>query len=342
MKSQRKVFLDLIRIFAILGVIYNHSKAWELYQVPGDIHQTFGYVLTCLARIAVPLFFMVSGVTLLGKEESIKSLYQKRVLRMVLCTVLFSLAYYLWALVRKEIEPISPIQFAKGIMVEPYIIPFWFLYAYIGFLVILPVLRLIAKNLTAEIWHYLFAFVIIEYLIRSVLCIASGLQISPYLTMTGVVTMPTLYSLLGYGLYTFEKDKMTKVGAILFAVLVFVYLVADIISYQYSTRRILSSAGDFRCVMLSIAIFGLFYCIGGQITSEKAVKVLTFVGNRVFGVYLLDSFVSCNGKLAVIKTVSEPVLGPVIPWLIIIVVNFVIKLALTSVLKLVPGIKKLV
>lgn len=342
MKSQRKVFLDLIRIFAILGVIYNHSTAWEMYQVPGNIHQTVGYVLTCLARIAVPLFFMVSGVTLLGKEESIKSLYQKRVLRMVLCTVLFSIAYYLWALVRKEIEPVSPLQFAKGIMVEPYIIPFWFLYAYIGFLVILPVLRLIAKNLTAEIWHYLFAFVIIEYLIRSVLCIASGLQISPYLTMTGVVTMPTLYSLLGYGLYTFEKDKMKKVGAILFAVLVLVYLAADIISCRYSTRRILSSAGDLRCVVLCIAVFGLFYCIGERITSEKAVKVLTFVGNRMFGVYLLDSFVSCNGKLAVIKTVSEPVLGPVIPWMIIILINLGIKLILCSLLKLIPGVKKLI
>ncbi len=342
MKSQRKFFLDLIRIFAILGVIYNHSTAWELYQVPGTIHESFGYALTCLARIAVPLFFMVSGVTLLEKEESIKILYRKRVSRMVLCTVLISIAYYLWALIRKEIELISPLLFAKETIAGPYIIPLWFLYAYIGFLMILPALRLIAKNMTAEIWHYLFAFVIIEYLIRSVLCIASGLQISPYLTMTGVVTMPTLYSLLGYGLYTFEKDKMKKVGAILFAVLVLVYLAADIISYQYSTRRILSSAGDLRCVVLSIVIFGLFYCIGERITSEKAAKVLTFVGNRVFGVYLLDSFVSCNGKLAVVKTVCEPILGPVIPWMIIILINFGIKLMLCSLLKLIPGVNKLI
>lgn len=342
MKSQRKVFLDLIRIFAILGVIYNHSTAWELYQAPGNIHQTFGYVLTCLARIAVPLFFMVSGVTLLGKEESIKSLCQKRVLRMVLCTVLFSLAYYLWALVRKEIEPISPLQFAKGIMAEPYIIPFWFLYAYIGFLVILPVLRLIAKNLTAEIWHYLFAFVIIEYLIRSVLSIASGLQISPYLTMTGVVAMPTLYSLLGYCIYRFEKEKMQKIGAIGYVIIAVVYLLLDIASYTFTARRILSSAGELRSIVLCVAVFGLFYCIGERVKSERVTKTLTFVGDRVFGAYLLDSFVSCNGKLAVIKTISEPVLGPVIPWLVIIVVNFGIKLVLTSVLKLIPGIKKLI
>jgi surface polysaccharide O-acyltransferase-like enzyme len=323
-------------------VIYNHSTAWELYQAPGDIHESFGYALTCLARIAVPLFFMVSGVTLFGKEESIKTLYQKRVLRMVLCTVLFSLAYYLWALARKEIEPIPPLQFAKGIMAEPYIIPFWFLYAYTGFLMILPVLRLIAQNLTAEVGHYLFAIVIIEYLIRSILCAATGLQISSYLTMTGVVTMPILYSLLGYGLYTFEKERMTKVGAILFAVIALVYLAADIISYQYSTRKILSSAGDLRCFLLCIAIFGLFYCIGERITSEKAVKILTFVGNRVFGVYLLDSFVSCNGKLAVIKTVSEPVLGPVAPWIFIIVINFGVKLIIASILKCVPLIRRVI
>ncbi|MCR5320897.1 MAG: acyltransferase family protein [Lachnospiraceae bacterium] len=342
MKSQRKVFLDLIRIFAILGVIYNHSTAWELYQVPGNIHESFGYALTCLARIAVPLFFMVSGVTLLEKEESIKILYRKRVSRMVLCTVLISIAYYLWALIRKEIELISPLLFAKETIAGPYIIPLWFLYAYIGFLMILPVLRLIAKNMTAEIWHYLFLFALIEYLIRSMLCVATGLQISSYISLTNIVTMPILYSLLGYCLYRFEKEKMQKIGVIGFAIIAVVYLLLDIASYIFSASRILSSAGELRSIVLGVAVFGMFYCIGERVKSERVEKTLTFVGDRVFGVYLLDSFVSCNGKLAVIKTVSEPVLGPVIPWLIIIVVNFVIKLALTSVLKLVPGIKKLV
>ena len=59
---------------------------------------------------AVPLFYMVSGALLLGKNESFGELARKRILRIVAVIVIFSLLYYLKFAVRGQAS-VSPIRF---------------------------------------------------------------------------------------------------------------------------------------------------------------------------------------------------------------------------------------
>ena len=76
MLKKKRVDLEIIRIVAILFVMINHTATNGF--VLEKMHQSsFQYImLLCLAsvaRVAVPLFFMVSGALLLKKEESKKS-----------------------------------------------------------------------------------------------------------------------------------------------------------------------------------------------------------------------------------------------------------------------------
>ena len=103
---------------------------------------------------AVPLFFMVSGALLLGKNESGKDLFQKRILRMILVIVIFSFLYYM-KLVLKGERPFAPFSFLLSLPTDLVYLPYWFLYSYLGVLTILPILRPLAQNMSKNTFWYL-------------------------------------------------------------------------------------------------------------------------------------------------------------------------------------------
>ena len=155
--SERKPLLhiELLRIIAIFLVILTHTGTYgyvhcNLYEGEGIEYWFFLY-LTLIIKTAVPIFFMISGAVLLGKEESIKDLYKKRVLKMVLVLILFSLITYIYFVCTGSIHNYSIEDFLTRLYTNKISTPYWFLYAYIAFLMLLPILRTIAKNLSSKL-----------------------------------------------------------------------------------------------------------------------------------------------------------------------------------------------
>lgn len=103
--QQRKTYIDALRIVAILGVLYNHTnrRGYCLYAFSeARICQDFYIGIATLAATAVPIFFMISGALLLPKKESLKELFQKRILRMVLVLLVFSGIQYVLLLLEER------------------------------------------------------------------------------------------------------------------------------------------------------------------------------------------------------------------------------------------------
>ena len=92
---KKKYYLEVIRILAILMVMYNHSAAFMSFSNQSGVEYAISFLFSMVCKGAVPLFFMVSGALLLGKNESGKDLFQKRILRMILVIVIFSFLYYM-------------------------------------------------------------------------------------------------------------------------------------------------------------------------------------------------------------------------------------------------------
>lgn len=70
MEKSRKIYIDIIKIVAILLVIFNHTgeSGFLAYQKQGNIYiQIIEMCITSFCKIAVPLYFMCSGALLLGK-----------------------------------------------------------------------------------------------------------------------------------------------------------------------------------------------------------------------------------------------------------------------------------
>lgn len=93
----RRIHLDLLRLVAIFMVVFNHTGdcGYMLFADKLNTPLYFPYLISSIfCKIAVPLFFMISGALLLPKQESFKQLFSKRILRMTIVLVLISVPYY--------------------------------------------------------------------------------------------------------------------------------------------------------------------------------------------------------------------------------------------------------
>ncbi len=81
--NQRIMYIDYLKVFAAFAVILIHVSAQYYFsvEVSSIEWQTFN-IYDSIARWSVPVFVMMSGVTLLSKERSIKSIYSKYILRL--------------------------------------------------------------------------------------------------------------------------------------------------------------------------------------------------------------------------------------------------------------------
>ena len=139
--KQRNYYLDLIRIIAILMVLYNHRYTYTGAPEWADFafHHMILQGLATLCRCAVPLFFMVSGVVLLRKEESFVTILKHRIVRILIVMVLCTLI--------KSEGDFSPLHLLDVFFSKLN----WYLYAYFDYLLMLPFLRKIALHTSFEL-----------------------------------------------------------------------------------------------------------------------------------------------------------------------------------------------
>ena len=139
--KKRQYFLDILRIIAIFFVLFNHRECYQHFLTYDD----FGikYVITLipsiLCKCGPPLFFMISGCLLLKeREESFSYIFKHRIFRILIVMVIGAL----WKS-RADFTIINIIKtFAKGLN--------WYLYAYLGFLFMLPFLRALVNNVNKQ------------------------------------------------------------------------------------------------------------------------------------------------------------------------------------------------
>lgn len=162
----KKLHLEFMRIIAIILVIFNHTgeRGFLLYTMTQEsIFYWIYFFFSIACKIAVPLFWMISGCLLIEKEESIGIIYKKRVLRMVLVLVLFSLIHYAIPMVKHPEMRIFDVRyfFDRLLCSDGFAPAYWYLYAYIGVLLMLPVIQKAAKSMNAKEYIYLFTLALV-------------------------------------------------------------------------------------------------------------------------------------------------------------------------------------
>jgi len=286
--------LEILRVVAILFVIYNHTRAhgFELYKYDNSFFNHYlSMAISIACKAAVPLFFMISGAVLLGKEESIADFLKKRVLRMIIVIAVFTLLQYIRLCIADSGRQFSLSDYFVYCYAGNVIETYWYLKAYLGFLFIVPFLRIIASKSKKEIMYYLLALKGIQ-LVLVVPAVIFGFYY-PNVTVSFLSDV-LFYPLIGYFINTSVMegslpDRINKktTGAVYAAGLVF-----GVILYQFSfvkTGSWSDSGLNLLVPVLTLSIFTLVLLV--NVKSEKVKRIFCVLGSTSFGIYLIEDVV---------------------------------------------------
>lgn len=136
-QPSRLIWADIVRTLAIYLVLVVHSASLPsiITGIPIDLRLfAFSIAVTC-----VPLFVMLSGALLLSKSETNAVFFKKRIMRLLLPWVTWSLIYTL-----TDLHSHTPIGFLHEILLNAK--SFWFLPMIFGLYLLTPALRTLIRT----------------------------------------------------------------------------------------------------------------------------------------------------------------------------------------------------
>lgn len=346
----KKVYLEIIRFIAACLVVFNHTDGYFLYFASTENVLTYGVSLffSVLCRINVPLFFMVSGALLLGKEEDIKTLYKKRIGRIAAVILIFSALQYIAGMLSARGfmgsggAGYGPADFFRKVYSGSVIEPYWFLYSYLAVLIALPFLRRMAGSMTAAEFRYLFVLKTVFDIGLRLIGVYTGVFVNLELF---ILADNIFYVLFGYYMECIVPESSYRrrgsgKAAGLCAGLTALSAAAVIGEYAVTGAYSQNLLGIFNPI-LTMAVYYMVksFCME-HVLPDKLQSVCVRLGGAVFGIYLLEQLVR-RQLLPVYLYLSEKTVG-VFACFAYVVGTVALAAVYAGILKRIPGIKKLI
>lgn len=159
--SARLFWPDAMRVIATFFVIVIHAKSLP---PTTDGVSYIPYTLFALSKTSVPLFFMLSGALLLGKNGSPVSFYKKRLMRLVYPWLFWTLFFVLWSVFFRNTEITSLGELVRLFYVG-LLTGLWFLPIIVGVYLLTPVYKNIIIRSSGKtiaiilvVWFVLFSY----------------------------------------------------------------------------------------------------------------------------------------------------------------------------------------
>jgi surface polysaccharide O-acyltransferase-like enzyme len=194
------------------------NESWNQAQLTAAQHLTLVTTIDVaysFVGIGVPLFFMISGALLLQPsklDEPIGLFLKKRVARVGVAFLFWSVIYFLWAYYVQG-TPLTFYTVTQELLQGGAYYQFWFIYAIMGIYLLTPLLRMMVKNAKRDILRYLIVLWIIATFVPPLVHLATGLAIDD--------TLLVLSGYIGYfvlGVYLMNVKVKTKTLVALLAI----------------------------------------------------------------------------------------------------------------------------
>lgn len=299
--KKKILYVEILRIISIVFVIFNHTGnrgyVYFMNFEAGTFPYWFYMFFTAIAGISVPIFLMISGMLLLGKDESIGYIWKKRIAKYVAILAVFSLLFYILDTILYQRE-FSLKQFLTGIYSQGTIPSYWFLYVYLAFLILLPFIRKMARDITEKEFVYLLAiyFVFVTVVeICQYLLFNGTVTLIPSLNVATICNLFIFYPVTGYYLGTRLKNVTNKMLLVSFVLFVLSTIAVMLITNcklvltgdftEENANSFLNYTKPFQVIFILLSARKLFENRKFPAISEK---LIAYAGGCVFGIYLIE------------------------------------------------------
>lgn len=339
----KKINIECIRVFAIFLTIMVHISNLYIMRCPSLEGWKFFSAVTynSIARVCVPLFFMISGIFLL-KGEFVRAKYIARIRRFVLILAAWSIVYYLYnyGFTLKNAGKIFVQSIFNPSMTSRHL---WFMYAIIGIYIALPFIQNMCKNMTREQENmFLILWVVLSGLDSVYVPLASR-YVGMDLTVSYPVPIINATYYLGYfvvGHILYERFRRTKRVRRVNAICVLGYVVSTILSVVITyfvskhDHQYFDAMTWYRGILVIVASVSLFALM---VVHEEQIKhsAILKLSELSFGVYLIHYiFVS-----EIVERWEVVELNPILFIPLITLGVYVASLTVCWVLKRIPVLK---
>ena len=238
--NKRTVYLDLLRLLAMVGVVGIHVSARHFADVPLDSPQWHAMNLwDGLVRWAVPVFAMVSGAVFLDPERRVSggSVFKKYLPRI-------ALAFLVWSALYAAIDCHGSVRvFFTQLLRGHYHL--WYLYMLAGFYLLVPLLRRItaSERLT---WYFLALSLVFTFGVPDLILLAQAMDRAWDLGLAAIVTDVQQYTMffftlgfvpyfvLGYALH--HRRLSRRETLVLCGLGLLGFVLAPLLNARYSAR----------------------------------------------------------------------------------------------------------
>lgn len=296
-KSQEKIgYITLMSVLSAFAVVLTHTNRcfWEFST---DSYWLSANIIECLMSFCVPVFFMISGATLIDYRErySTWEYFIKRIKKAVIPYVVWCYIGLVYNLIMgyTKADEITIAKIIKTVISCDSIDIYWFFPILFGVYLCIPLFAAVEKELRKNLFTYL---IIASLIINSVvpfIKIVLKLDFAWPLDVQ-VASSYLLYVLFGYVISHYETNTIIEIIVYICGV---IGVLAQIIgTYMLSMEAgaidsTYKGFGNLPCILYSMAIFMLIKRIGTLLMRNGFAKVINFIGSFTLGIYLVHWYV---------------------------------------------------
>jgi len=354
MKNKKHLYIEALRILACIAVVYNHVPRLFLLFNERDAGSAIYFAdmaVSISCKFAVPLFFAISGALMLDREISLKQIWLQKIPKMLLTLAVFSvISYASFASVGKEVWDLKIMIFQAYDRDLNY--AFWFLYAYIAFLMGMPMLSALLRGLKNREILYMIGLAVF---FRSVLPAFEQMRwggahhLNSNINVSWLTVDVVLYPTIGYYMHNRMDVRACKQILpflwIASAVGLYVSCVLTWREYLQTWAPAIEKYHNLFGGIYAAAVFATVRVLYQRVECESRLGRWTLMlSGLTFGIYLVHVPIKDNTALfeeliwISLEALSVP---QFIAGLIYMILLLLVSIAVVLVLKKIPGIRSL-
>jgi surface polysaccharide O-acyltransferase-like enzyme len=285
---KRIVYFDILNVIACFSVVCLHCNGWIHIFIKDNLWGA-RVLIEVVFYFAVPVFFMLSGATLLNYRQrySTTEFYKKRFIRTVIPYLFWSTIFYIIYLLRgnppfRWDETIT--RFTTGEI--PYTF-YWFFIPLFMLYIFLPFFSLMVEKLKNSQLLYLCLFLFLFQSVIPTISSIANLNLSFQIPIAGYAIFMFLGYLLSNNNYESNNKFFSVLSVVCFLLLVCRYYL--IYPLNGKSEPLFSYFGLYS-ILPSMWMFLFIKKIAKPFHLDRFSSIWRFLASKSYGVYLLHAF----------------------------------------------------
>ncbi|MBQ8804704.1 MAG: acyltransferase [Tyzzerella sp.] len=290
----RRCYISVLGVVSSLAVIMLHINGcfWEFSIKP---YWIIANIIESVMYFAVPVFFMLSGATLMDYREryTTKEYFIKRIRKTLIPFVVWNLIGLVYEILRKRIllETLSLVNVGEMILNTQIIGIYWFFIPLFSIYMVIPLFSAVPKEKRKEIFSYLAVGGFVLNCLFPFLANTCNFSYNGGL-MIKVVSEYLLYTIVGYLLSEYDLQKNRFI--------IYIAGICGLCIHAIGTYILSVDAGsvistykgynNLPCVLYSVAIFVFLKEIVKRTEKHKMVQWIASFDKYTFSVYLMHYY----------------------------------------------------